>query len=209
MQQNLTNLFIDAYRADVLCLHPTDSLPGLTFNPRSDKARQSLYQWKGRDALKPTLSLVASIEIAFRNWQPLPRQWGEHLKKLWPNSLSVVWTASPECPPALCGMDHTVALRVPVLGDDVSWFRDVLEVLADPVPTSSVNRSGQPAAVTWKDALDITRDSAIFRPEGIEPLFIGAPSTVIRILENGDWKLLRQGNVDVEHITAVVGEAPC
>lgn len=209
MPHILTNQFLDAYRAGAVCLHPTDSLPGLTFDPRSEKAREALYQWKGRDALKPTLSLVANVDLALKQWLPLPGAWEDHVRKLWPASLSVVWKASRECPPSLHGPDGTVALRVPVLTNEIEWFRDGLRILAEPVPTSSVNRSGEPAASTWREALQRTRGSGIFCPEGIDPTFVGAPSTVIRILEDGRWKLLREGNVTVHRITAVVGEPPC
>lgn len=209
MPQNLTNQFIDAYRADAVCLHPTDSLPGLTFNPHSLKAREALYQWKGRDALKPALSLVASVDLALKYWLPLPARWEEHVQNLWPASLSVVWKASPTCPSSLCGPDGTVALRVPVLADDSQWFQDVLRILAEPVPTSSVNRSGESAASTWQEAVQITQGSGIFCPVGIDPSFVGTPSTIIGILEDGRWKLLRAGQVAAHRITAVVGESPC
>ncbi len=209
MPHILTNQFLDAFRAGSVCLHPTDSLPGLTFNPRSEKAREALYQWKGRDALKPTLSLIADLDVALQYWLPLPSGWADYLRRLWPASLSVVWKASEDCPTSLQGPDGTVALRAPVLSSEVAWFRDVLRELRLPLPTSSVNRSGETAAATWEEAMRLTVNSDIFRPACSAPPLAGTPSTVIRILDDGRWKLLRAGNVSQDQISSVVGDSPC
>jgi tRNA A37 threonylcarbamoyladenosine synthetase subunit TsaC/SUA5/YrdC len=198
--------FIRAWTLGKVCLHPTDTLPGLSFNPRSAAAEANFIAVKERSPEKSPISLVASWDLVARSWQPLPGYWEEILKSLWPSSLTVIWKASKDCPTALLAGDGTSALRMPDWSEDKLWMRDLLLELDEAFPSSSVNRSGDPAISDWAEAATFLKASGqdIFVPS-LDRLKAGAdiknkPSTLIRIEEDESWTLLREGAVSADTI---------
>lgn len=199
--------FLQAWEDGRVCLHPTDTIPGLTILPKDSATLAILAKVKQRDRLE-FISLVASAERAFAFWQPLPPFWQVTLSKVWPAALSVIYTASDATPDALRSPDGTIALRVPQLTPRHMWFADVLQELYLPLPTTSVNTSGQAAALTWADAQRWCRDqSVVFVPDIIEvPLDsspLHRPSTIIKIKTDGSFDVVRQGAFDAKGIRDV------
>ena len=186
--------FLQAIRSGHICLHPTDTSPGLTFNPTSQKAHQALSHLKKRSPSKYYLGLVASIEEAKRYWQPLPAQWERILPKLWPNPLTLIWQASSTAPKTLLSPDACLALRYPKLPATSLWLFDVIQHLSCPLPSSSVNISQEQALSSWESAVTFCQQREIFVPSlESEPTFSSAPSTLIKIKKNGTYDILRQG----------------
>jgi L-threonylcarbamoyladenylate synthase len=208
--EKLTQDFLDSLKQGLLCLHPTDTLPGLTFDPDSLAGRQALVELKGRtDAAKPFLGLIDCVTKAQRYYQPLPERWLRVLAELWPGPLSVVWKASHLAPTSLVAEDGTIGLRVPELPAEAAWFRQVLVALDRPLPTTSVNRAGEPPAIQFADAGRLlSRAKASFIPEwSPAQLPAAAPSTVMRIMPSGAYSLLRQGAMPKARIDAALADA--
>ena len=63
--------FLGAFQQGRTCLHPTDSVPGLTFDPTSASAIENFFSVKGRGE-KGFVCLSSSLETALNFWQPLP-----------------------------------------------------------------------------------------------------------------------------------------
>lgn len=196
--------FISAWSAGKVCLHPTDTLPGLSFNPRSKAAEANFIAVKERSPEKSPISLVASWDLALRCWQPLPGRSAEILKNLWPSSLSVIWKASGDCPKPLLASDGSCGLRMPDWSADKIWMRDMLLQLDAAFPSSSVNRSGDPAIADWDLAAEFLQASG--QSFYVPPIERSAgnvgkkPSTLIRIEDDGSWTLLREGAVSADTI---------
>jgi L-threonylcarbamoyladenylate synthase len=201
---DLAHQFLAALHAGRACLHPTDTLPGLTFDPTSAAGRAAVVAIKGRDEGKPFLGLAASLAQARRMFAPLPGDWAAHLATLWPGPLSVVWTASPEAPRSLVAADGTLGLRVPLLPVDSAWFMSVLERSSVPLPTTSVNKSGQPPARGYAEASSLLLDA----PGAFVPMWRAAghvqslPSTVIRLYDDGSFSVLREGAMAVDRLSS-------
>jgi len=190
-----------AWTSGKVCLHPTDTLPGLSFNPHSPVAEQNFVNLKNRPSDKSPISLITSWEVATRYWQTLPKTWEEILRDLWPSSLSVIWKASDTCPKALIHADGTCGLRMPEWSQETAWMHTLLVRLNSAFPSSSVNLSGQPGANDWASALAFLEDKGpdIYIPK-LTPRQIEwhqdrslAPSTVIRIEDDGTWNVVREG----------------
>ena len=198
----LTQQFIAALHAGRVCLHPTDTLPGLTFDPTHARGRQALLAVKGRPEAKPLLALVATPALARRFFAPLPGDWGRILGQLWPAPLSVVWRASSLAPAALIAADGTIGLRVPLLHPDAAWFHDVLDRLDMPLPTTSVNRSGDPAITTFAAAGDFLRGEPWTHVPAWDhaDAVASASSTVIKLHQDGSFTLLRAGAMLLEQL---------
>ncbi len=203
--------FLDSLRQGRLCLHPTDTLPGLTFDPDNAEGRAALVALKGRQdqAQKPFLGLVSSLAKAQVYYAPLPDRWLRALASLWPGPLSVVWQASPTAPETMVASDGTIGLRVPELPEDAAWFRQVLEALDRPLPTTSVNRAGEAPAREFLLAGKLLADAPFsfvpnWRPSSELP---ATPSTVIRLHARGTYSVLRAGAMPKSRIDQMLEEA--
>jgi L-threonylcarbamoyladenylate synthase len=193
--------FLKNFRQGHVCLHPTDSLPGLTFDPFNPAAFDALTAVKGERLGKGFIGLVDSMDTALRFWEPLPGDWEQRLRKLWPAPLSVIWTPSRRAPRCMLAPEGTLALRVPLLDPALDWFSECLLALGHPIPTTSVNRVGEPAATTWDAAREAVRSSPnVFFPVDPVPPLTGQPSTLIRLLPDGQYEILRQGAFPCENL---------
>lgn len=201
----LAHAFLRAFDEGQVCLHPTDTLPGLTFNPLSMQARDALALLKRRPESKPCLGLVANSERAKAFFAPLPGAWHAALAKLWPGSLSVVWKASSAAPATMVASDGTIGLRVPQLADAAAWFRIVLDAAKVPLPTTSVNESGQPPAIIFAEARERLLGASVHIPNWSDDhQGSSMPSTVIQLQVDGSFKVLRLGAVRVDMINAAL-----
>ncbi|MGE0172047.1 MAG: L-threonylcarbamoyladenylate synthase [Oligoflexales bacterium] len=200
MNDVASNLY-SAIKSNLVCLHPTDSIPGLTFDPNSGDAQASLERIKGRVGKQGYIGLVADFDVAQKFWQPLPGKWKTILSEMWPCPLSVGWLANEKCPRSLLADDGTACFRFPSLKGQ-EWLRDVMRALDFPLPTTSVNRTGTPAIVEWGEAVDWAKsDSNVFSYELPFPTKGQAlPSTLIKIAANGTFSVLRPGCFDVSKI---------
>ena len=184
--------FIDAYRQQLLCIHPTDTLWGLTCD--LERAHHQLLSYKGStDKRKGFVRLVATIEDALRLWKPLPGDWINILDNLWPAPLTVVWQGRTKH----AENDGTLALRVPALSPPHLWFKDCLTKLG-PLISTSVNVSGQPPLSHQAIRKTLADDPRFYLPTLIDDNGEhNQASTVIAITSDGKFKVLRAGALEL------------
>lgn len=204
----VTERFIQAWQQGFVCLHPTDTIPGLSFNPSSHEGLQRFCDIKGRSPDKTTICLLSSVELAKTYWLALPANWQRALAKRWPAGLSLIWYASSRVPKSLVRDDGTIAFRVPHFSAQDRWMADVLTELQTPFPTSSVNQSGEPAAVHWSNAVKKLDGSAgIYIPKGQansqSVSSKAVASTLVRICEDDEdvgYQIIREGSFDERNL---------
>lgn len=183
----------DAWLSGKVCLHPTDTLPGLSFNPNSEQAWRRLSKIKKRDESKTCISLVASLDFALGFWRDLPGVWSRVLADLWPSSLSVIWQANNTCPKTLVRESGTVAFRCPPLLQQNQWLLALIESVGSPFPTTSVNCSGEPAANDFGAANHFLDGlEGVYIPEEFE-VPGGQASTLIEIFDDSSFRIHRPG----------------
>jgi tRNA A37 threonylcarbamoyladenosine synthetase subunit TsaC/SUA5/YrdC len=109
-----------------------------------------------------------------------------------------------------------IGLRVPQLGAGAAWFSEVLRRAPWPVPTTSVNVSGQPPYTQWADAARFLASRAdCYVPPGFGddvPQFAGSsPSTIVKLAADGSYTVVRAGamrsNMIDEALHRAEGEA--
>lgn len=206
--KQLVDTFIAALNKEMVCLHPTDTLPGLTFHPLKEKAIQKIYQFKKERNQKPFVSLASDINSALSFFKPLPSNWHKVLEKIWPAPLSVIWEANDQCPAILKANDNTTAIRVPILPKEAQWLYEVMSDIKLPLPTTSANRSGETPAKSIKAARDILQNEPHFflpdikESEEKDPL--QKPSTLIRIYEDMSYTVIREGAFSIEKLEAEI-----
>lgn len=174
------------------CVHPTDTIPGLTFDPRSPLAYKRLLTLKGYRDSRPFVGLVASLDLALKMFSLLPNFWLESLPKIWPGPVTLIWKASSEVPSSLVHSDHTVAIRVPNFAEEAYWYRDLLTELACPLPSTSVNTRGVTPLVSYTDLRNFANPEDCFLPASKHLVCGGlAPSAIVRIRDDGGYNVIR------------------
>jgi len=215
MSQRDVKEFISALNKGWVCLHPTDTIPGLTFNPGQTNAKNNVngfelvQEFKKRTVQKPFIALAGSLEKALTFWAELPIAWPEVLHEMWPASISFIWQAAEKLPAALLSNDGTIALRCPKLPDQYSWFYDVMAECPYPLPTTSINISGEAPAYTIKDAVKLLSNRKGFfisklLLNDVSNLVESSPSTLIKINRDGSCQILREGRVTVNELDKVL-----
>lgn len=189
--------FLESLRSGKVCLHPTDTIPGLTADPNHPAAMATLQAVKGRLSSKPLLGLTSSWETATRWWEDLPGNWSAILKNIWPAPLTVIWKGRKDAPVGVCSERGTVGIRVPDFRHGSEWMRIVLTNLSHPLPSTSVNPAGSAPLVTWESAVRFLKESPfkdnVFIPAAAPSHNGNLPSTLIELDPQGAVKVIRPG----------------
>lgn len=164
-----------------------DTIYGIMARAADPVAVKRFYALKQREH-KPGTVIAANVQQLIDLGVP-----ANNLQKVahwWPNSLSV------EMP----------------LGENLNYLhqetgRQAFRVVADerlqkllaitgPLVTSSANQPGEPASMTVEQAYAYFEDSVDFYVDGGD-LSGRAPSTIIKITDDGGIEIIRQGAVDI------------
>ncbi|GHG14406.1 translation factor Sua5 [Deinococcus indicus] len=172
--------------------YPSETVWGLAAHPDHPAAIRRLYELKGRDAQKPVQVSCLNREAAQRLILPQPAL--ARLAPFWPGPLTVVTPARPDCPPDLAPGGR-VGLRLP----DHPVALALLERVGGLLATTSCNRSGEPAALTFEQARDLNLGDQVL-PDGGFPA-LGVPSTVLLLPEG---LILRAGAVSETQLRAAL-----
>ena len=178
-------------------LFPTDTLPALATRPESATL---LWELKQRPREKPVILMAASSEELFHCLNGvIEPAWRQMAERHWPGALTLVLPAQGPWLERLNPGGTTLGLRVPACTAALKLLQ-----LSGPLATTSANRSGQPACLNHREAMERFPDVAQLGPVPW-PAPSGLGSTVIAWQDNGTWKLLRQGAVMPEELTAGAG----
>lgn len=180
---------VAALRAGRLVVLPTDTVYGLAADGESEPAARALYAAKGRDAIRPTAVLFASVDVLLERVPDLPSAAVEAVRTLLPGPFTLIvenparryaWL-NPERPDAL-------GLRVPAV---TGAPQAVLEALGAVVATSA-NLPGGTDPRRVEDVPPEIAAAADVVVEGGE--LPGTPSTVVD-LTGAEPRVLREGAV--------------
>jgi L-threonylcarbamoyladenylate synthase len=175
-------------------LIPTDTLPALACRPSHAAL---LWQLKVRPADKPLILMGADLaqlraELAC-NWQD---PWLELAGRGWPGPLTLVLPVGGAITAALHPGGASLGLRVPACDQ----ARELLRV-SGPLATTSINRSGEPAARTAAEAHGLFPELPLLAPVPW-PVGSGQASTVLAWEgAAGRWRQLRAGGQTLDVAT--------
>ena len=109
----------------------------------------------------------------------------------------MVYKAQASCPEALVNPAGAIALRFPVLNPSHSWLYECIARTGVPLPSTSVNLSGQAPRRTWQEAVAFAQAHQVyvptFPPHVPTPIHADQPSTVLEILGHDRYRILRSG----------------
>lgn len=166
---------------------PGDTVYGVMGRADRPELAARLYAAKQREN-KPGTVIAANAEqlVALG----LKRRYLKPVEQYWPGAISVIIPCGPELEYLHLGLGG-LAVRIP---DDAK----LLELLRQtgPLLTSSANLTGQPTAVTVKQAEEYFGGAVDFYVDGGD-LTDRLPSTVVRIIDD-EIEIVRQGAVTIE-----------
>lgn len=180
---------IEALRAGEIVAMPTDTVYGVGVALDAPEGLERLFAAKDRPLDKAIVLLVADLEQAAQVGvlTPLARALAE---EFWPGGLTLVLAQSRDgrLPPALTAGNSTIGVRLP----DHESPRTLARALG-PLPVTSANISGRPAATTAADVLEQLGPRIGLVLDG-GPARGGVASTVIDC-SSGTPRLLRAGAI--------------
>jgi L-threonylcarbamoyladenylate synthase len=180
--------FVDALRRGEIVAFPTESSWGLGVDARSADALERLFALKGREPGKPPPVLVDGERMLGDLVTRVPARARTLIARFWPGALTLVLPARPELPAPLV-LDGGIGVRHsphPVATALVTAF-------GGPLTATSANRSGEPACQSPADVRAAFGD----RVHVLDGDAGGAaPSTVVRVTDDGGLTILRRGAID-------------
>jgi tRNA A37 threonylcarbamoyladenosine synthetase subunit TsaC/SUA5/YrdC len=190
-----------------LLLHPTDTIPGLGFHPLHSAAYRNLAEVKKRRLDQPCSAICASTDLAFSFFEGLSLNQQSFLNAVWPDSLTVIATASHRAPPLLVSGSGKIGLRVAKIENE--WFQELLKDIHLPLPSTSVNTHGVTPAGTWEEAVTFAKDfpTQIYVPDlapgSCERSLATShlPSTILEFLDERRVRYIRPGKVTLSKDT--------
>ena len=173
-------------RGEVVAI-PTETYYGLGVDPFNPKAVDRLLALKDREAGKPILVLIGSLDQLSSLVQEVPSAASSLIETFWPGPLTIVFPARPSLPTSLTAGTGNVGVRL-------SSCRPLCELLerVGPLTGTSANRTGAPPAQT-PEAVQETLHDEVELIVDCGPTPGGLPSTVVEAC--GSLRIIREGAI--------------
>ena len=173
---------------------PTETVYGLAGNGLDEQVIESIYEVKGRPAVKPISLMVPGAEVIDRLCEEVPDAARRLAEAFWPGPLTLVLSARSSVPEILRAGGATVGLRCPRQEQTLRLLRE----LDFPLAVPSANPSGMESP---KDADQVFHyfDGKIAAVIDGGPCALGLESTVLD-LSKAPYRILRQGSLPAEEI---------
>ena len=172
----------------------TDTVWGIGCLPTSEKAVKKIYEIKNREAKKPLILMSHDIyPLLDYVKQPIEKQGQVLIKKHFPGALTLVVEKSKNTPDYITSGMNTVGIRVP----DNETFANICKAIDGGVlATTSANISGEPPALTHKEALSYIGDKVDLVIPDNGYVAKGKASTVVGF-KGGEVVIFRQGEIQL------------
>jgi L-threonylcarbamoyladenylate synthase len=169
-------------------LYPTDTIWGIGCDATQTKVVDRIYKIKQRYESKSMIILLDHADKLARYVKKIPalaydliERYTEPLTIIYPNAMNVAKNVIAE--------DGTVAIRI--VKDE--FCKNMISLFDKPVVSTSANLSGQQAPLIYSSIPEeITSKVDYIANYQRNALGRTKPSTIIRILENGEFEVIRK-----------------
>ena len=179
---------------------PTETVYGLAGNGLDPEVIESIYEVKGRPAVKPISLMVPDADAIETLCIDVPDAAKHLAERFWPGPLTIVLRAKAEVPEILRAGGKTVGLRCPRQEQTLRLLKE----LEFPLAVPSANPSGKESP---KDAEQVFCyfDGKIAAVIDGGPCALGLESTVLD-MSSLPYRILRLGSLPSEEIEAALVE---
>lgn len=187
----------DILRKGGVIVYPTETVYGIGCDPWNREAVGRIFRIKRRAGGRTMLVIADSLEMAEREFGVLAGAAARLAKVFWPGPLTMIVRPAHECPDYLLGTTGGIAVRV--TGDP--FCRALVAEFGRPVVSTSANLSGEPAAITFREAYEKFGNEADLVIKG--NAMTGIPSTVVD-MTSGNPHIMRIGAISDSRIMEAV-----
>ena len=172
----------------------TDTVWGVGCLPDNESGVNKIYEIKNRDRSKPLILMSNDKKYLMPYVKNLSELENKLIEKYFPGALTLVTEKSEKTPDFVTSNLNTIGIRVP----NNETFQELLNIIEGHVlATTSANKSNQPSAKTYEDALNKIGDFVDIVIPDFENKCKGLESTVATVNGN-DIKILRQGSLNIK-----------
>lgn len=179
---------IEVLRKGGLILYPTDTIWGIGCDATNPQAVEAVYKLKERSESKSMLVLLDSVEMLERYCEDVPEV-ALQLIELSEKPCTLVLDGAIGLASNLIASDGSVGMRVS--RDDFS--KTLIKRFGRPLVSTSANVSGEETAACFAQIADKIKEGVDYvvkwRQEDTSE---HAPSSVIKISSDGEFKILRK-----------------
>lgn len=172
----------------------TDTVWGLGCLPNNEEAVKKIYEIKHRDGKKPLILMSNEFYNLFDYLkQPIPKEAQKLIKKYFPGALTLVLEKSENTPDYITSGMNTVGVRIP----DNEVFQEICKnIEGHTLATTSANLSGEPAALSYEEAMNYIGDKVDLVIPDFGHTAKGKASTVAGFKDN-EIIIFRQGEIEI------------
>ena len=191
LEEKTKKQVVKALKDGAVGVIPTDTVYGLVCSAFNEKAVERMYSVSDRDSDKPFVVALASRADLSRFGIKLGEKTKRVIESVWPGEVSIVMGCHCEHFQYLHRGKNSVAFRLPRDEEFISILRET-----GPLATTSANSQGMPVSETINEAEKDFEDKIDFYIDGGHKDVV--PSTIIKIGEGEEIKLLREGAVEID-----------
>lgn len=190
-------------KAGQLVAIPTETVYGLAGNAFDTTAVLRIFEVKNRPHFNPLIVHTWSMEKITTIAADFPSVLQDIASKYWPGPLTVLLPKAETIDDLITAGSNYVAVRIP----DNSMSLELLSKLDFPLCAPSANPFGYISPTTALHVEAQLGDRIGYILDG-GPCRVGVESTIIRLNENDEIEILRNGAIGSQDIEKITGRAP-
>lgn len=186
LQQEISNA-LEVLNKGGLILYPTDTVWGIGCDATKEEAIAQIYKIKNRPEDSPLICLVSNIRMLEKYVYEVP-DIAYDLIEASDTPLTIIYDNPMNVAANLPGNDNSLAIRV--VKDE--FCQRLIAKFKRPLISTSANLSGKPGPASFeridkslKGKIDYIVDPSVQRTRN-------KPSTIIKISNNGEFKIIRK-----------------
>lgn len=169
-------------------VYPTDTVWGLGCDALNPRAVDRIYKIKKRNETKSLIVLLNSYEELPKYVKKVPDITIDLISSI-DKPVTVIYDNARNLPKNVHAPDGTIAIRV--VRDE--FCLNLIKELGKPIISSSANISGEPTPLVFKQiSADVINQSDYVVKLFHDQFNQGKASTIIRLFENGTYKIIRE-----------------
>lgn len=178
---------------------PTETVYGLAADACNDDALRQIFAIKQRPSDHPLIVHIAALEQVYDWVTDFPETAQKLAQMFWPGALTLVLPAKPQVSRVVRGGEATVAVRVP--NHPLTLQLLIQSGLCLAAPSANLFTQLSP---TTADHVETGLGAQIPVLDG-GACQVGIESTIVSVLPDGRWQVLRPGMVSEAEIVRIAG----
>ncbi len=186
----MTNEILKTYevlKKGGIIVYPTDTVWGIGCDATNSKAVNKIYDIKKRSTVKSMIILLDEKEKLVKYIKKVP-DFAWDLIDNWNKPLTIIYPDAINVAKSLIAPDGSIGIRI--VKDE--FCRRLISMLNAPLVSTSANISGESVSLIYRDIPDaILKNVDYVVNINREKMIQAKPSTIIKISETGEFKVIR------------------